>query len=390
MGYRNYGPANGFIVSQDGNGDFITIGAALAAATSGQTIFLKPGTYTENVTIANSLQITGFTPDIDSVHIIGKFTITASAQLFIANVTLQTNNDYIFAITGNATSIMLASNCYVNASNHTAVNYTSSGSGTTIKFFGCSGNLATTGITYFTSTSTGQIVIRDCDFENSGGSTTASTISAANLSIINSKCVFPITTSSTATIQVDNSQFAIGSSAFIPITHGGGTNSCYIYNSQIASGSSSCISVGTGAALNVENVALNTSNTNPITGAGSVTYANVGFASSGTVINTTTQAPAISCNNAIKVTSPGAYPYTTLAQDEMIIVDTTSSRSIVPYASPANGQKHTIKDNTGSAGTNNITVTPSGKNIDGAASYVINTNFGAIDIVYNGTQWNIR
>ena len=50
MGYRNYSTACSKIVSPDGNGDFQTIGAALTAAVSGQTIFIRPGTYTENLT----------------------------------------------------------------------------------------------------------------------------------------------------------------------------------------------------------------------------------------------------------------------------------------------------------------------------------------------------
>ena len=53
------------------------------------------------------------------------------------------------------------------------------------------------------------------------------------------------------------------------------------------------------------------------------------------------------------------------------------------------GQRHIIKDTAGLAGTNNITVTPSGKNIDGGASFAINTNYGSITIVYNGVDWSI-
>jgi hypothetical protein len=107
------------------------------------------------------------------------------------------------------------------------------------------------------------------------------------------------------------------------------------------------------------------------------------------LINTTTQVPFILTNDAVKVTTPGAYPYTTIPQDAVILVDTTSARVITPLASPTTGQMHRIKDNTGTAAAHNITVTPSGKNIDGAASYVINTNYGSIDICYNGTQWNV-
>ena len=91
----------------------------------------------------------------------------------------------------------------------------------------------------------------------------------------------------------------------------------------------------------------------------------------------------------VNVTTPGAYPYTTLISDYLILVDTSSARTITPLASPATGAKYIIKDNVGSAAANNITVTPSGKNIDGSASYVINVNYGSITIIYNGTEWSV-
>ena len=42
MAYRNYGPNAGLVVNPNGQGDFTTVGAALAAATSGKTIYLYP------------------------------------------------------------------------------------------------------------------------------------------------------------------------------------------------------------------------------------------------------------------------------------------------------------------------------------------------------------
>jgi hypothetical protein len=53
------------------------------------------------------------------------------------------------------------------------------------------------------------------------------------------------------------------------------------------------------------------------------------------------------------------------------------------------GTTYRIKDSVGSAAANNISVTPSGKNIDGVATFLINTNYGSIDITYNGTEWNV-
>lgn len=88
----------------------------------------------------------------------------------------------------------------------------------------------------------------------------------------------------------------------------------------------------------------------------------------------------------VAVTTPGAYPYTTLVTDYVILVDTSSARTINLLASPETGRTYRIKDNVGLAATNNITITG---NIDGAASATIKLNYGSMDVVYNGTEWSI-
>ncbi len=91
----------------------------------------------------------------------------------------------------------------------------------------------------------------------------------------------------------------------------------------------------------------------------------------------------------VKTTVPGAYPYTTLTTDYVILVDTASARTINLVASPVTGTTYRIKDNVGTGAANNITITPAAGTIDGAASFVINTNWGSVDCVYQGTSWRI-
>ncbi len=95
-------------------------------------------------------------------------------------------------------------------------------------------------------------------------------------------------------------------------------------------------------------------------------------------------------SQAFKITVPGAYPYSILTTDYLIAVDTSAARSIVlPTAAAGNsGVHYIVKDATGSAAANNITVTVNGGgNIDGAASSVINVNYGSRQFYSNGTQW---
>ena len=58
-------------------------------------------------------------------------------------------------------------------------------------------------------------------------------------------------------------------------------------------------------------------------------------------------------------------------------------------ASPATGLTVLIKDGKGDASSNNITITPNAGTIDGASNAVLATNYAAVMLIYNGTEWNI-
>lgn len=96
-----------------------------------------------------------------------------------------------------------------------------------------------------------------------------------------------------------------------------------------------------------------------------------------------------SSGRVVKTTVPGAYPYTTLISDFVVLVDTSSARTINLVATPVTGTTYIIKDNVGTAAANNITITPAAGTIDGVASAVISTNWGSINVVYQGTSWRI-
>jgi len=55
---NNYGTAKLIVDATAGSGNYTTIAAALAAASSGQTIFIRPGTYTENLTLVAGVNLT--------------------------------------------------------------------------------------------------------------------------------------------------------------------------------------------------------------------------------------------------------------------------------------------------------------------------------------------
>ncbi len=78
------------------------------------------------------------------------------------------------------------------------------------------------------------------------------------------------------------------------------------------------------------------------------------------------------------------------AGTEVIIVGTLSGSITVTLPSgPTAGDTYTVKDQAGGCATNNIIVSGNGNNIDGAATYTMNTNYQSITVVFANGTWSI-
>lgn len=95
-------------------------------------------------------------------------------------------------------------------------------------------------------------------------------------------------------------------------------------------------------------------------------------------------------DRTVTVVTTGA-THAMAATDDVIVVNKASgsATTVNLVASPATGKVVLVKDGKGDAATNNITISGNGKNIDGAATDVLNRNYGSAWLVYNGTQWNV-
>lgn len=103
---------------------------------------------------------------------------------------------------------------------------------------------------------------------------------------------------------------------------------------------------------------------------------------------------AIDLNGSVKIkrTSVSDANYTALTSDYLISYSSLSTgRTITLYASSGmTGRVLVVKDETGSAATNNITIDGNAsETIDGATTYVLNRNYGSITIYCNGSNWFI-
>jgi hypothetical protein len=400
-------------------GTYTTIQAAItAAAVSGGNVYIRPGSYTENLTLSNAVNLFGASGQgyMQQTNITGSITFSSVGRSSINNCALFSSTSDGINLSGAGAKTLTVQNCVLTqfAGSGTHYSIVCSASAGIIDINQCQLSTNTNGASF--NISDGMVRFNNSILTNSGGNVSTGptslnnqisggtvffngssviadnvvstgdgvSISGGTLRALSSYFSGTINTSATGAVILNNCRMYTLTTTCLTV---GGSGSSEAYNCEFFSSTASAISIST--TLNLSNSVISSSNTNAITGAGTLNYSNLSFTGTSSLINTTTQVPLVASNDAVKVVTPGAYPYTTTPQDGLIKVDTSSARTITPLASPTTGQRHIIKDSVGSAAANNITITPSGKNIDGAASSTININYGSVTIIYDGSQWLI-
>jgi len=288
---NNYGPFKFVVATSAANGTHTTLASAMSAASSGDTIFLRDSV-TENVTLTPGVNIVGPTGQIGTNQptITGKLTMTGAGTCIVENICLTTNSDFVIAVTGSAASILNVNNCYINCTNNTGISHTTTGAGSIVSFANCFGDIGTTGISIYTSTSTQVLNFYSCTFTNSGSSTTASTCSgggaAGLVSHENSFFKTPFSTSSTGSLFFQYCTITLVNTTAITTAGTSSTNEIRWCN--IATGSAIAISIGSGTTAEIINNRLVSSNTNVVTGAGQVLFGPNTYAGSSLGVNTST------------------------------------------------------------------------------------------------------
>lgn len=268
---NNYGCAKFIVDASPANGTHSTIALAIASASSGDTIFIRPGTYTENITLKAGVNLSAYLCDsiTPNVTIAGTCTFTTAGTVAITGIRLQTNASFAIAVTGSAASILNLANCFLNCTNSTGISFTSSSSSSKINLLNCNGNVGALGISLYAMSGAGALFFDKCYFENSGVSITASTSSSGFVFWHYTYTELPITTSSTSIMTGSYSYFSTFSTNTLTLTQGG--NSTNLFRSCIfKSGSATSITISTG--LNLQDCQFELSNADVISGVGTLTY----------------------------------------------------------------------------------------------------------------------
>lgn len=308
-----------WIVSTDATqGTHTTIAAALTSASSGDTIFIraKSTAYTEDITLKAGVDICAFDCDSETpnVTIAGKMTMTVAGTATISGIRLQTNSDFFLAVTGTLATIVMLKNCFLDILNNTGISHTSSSASSLIRLYKCRGDFGTTGIGLFTSTSAGVISIVFCNIANTGATTTASTTSTGQIQIEHSRIYGPITTSSAGTFFCFHADFFTTITNTTSVTLAGTGTSTFSF-CVLQGGTSSAASIGAGTTLQLTDCVVDSSNTNTLTGAGTLIYSVLTNSGTSSGINPTTQTirPASAFQKIIVQTFTATGTYTPTA-----------------------------------------------------------------------------
>jgi Protein of unknown function (DUF1565) len=222
---------------------YLTITAALAAATAGATILVLPGTYTDaTLTMVAGVSVIGLdpincilTPTITATVVFVTMAASMAFENFIINLnpSAGTTTGISFpAGTSNATAFLNNITVVANPTGTGVVNHvTDAGTGTAdpqkaavaTNCFFFTANTATAFGTAYTKTGSGTTVFRDCTFGN-GTSGTAGTVSAGTLYLFGCRLTGASPTlsiTSTAVVNVDNetsiATYTVASSATLQL-----------------------------------------------------------------------------------------------------------------------------------------------------------------------------
>lgn len=269
-----------------GVGTHTKISDALTAASSGETIFVRPGTYSDALTLKAGVNLSAFPCDAYTPNVIISGNVTASYNGFAScsGINFKAASGVSIACSGASSSLLELVDCTVTAANGTGITVNDA---TFVVYLEHCVIGATAGNACFTVTS-GFLTSRRSTF--SSGDSTANTV-AGTLNTYQSDYSISIATSGTGTINAFQSTFN-NSANTTPLTTAG-TGISITSNCYFNAGTATALSIGAGTTLFVMGSTVTSSNANAIGGAGTLKYGNVVFGGTSSTIAGTVTATAL-------------------------------------------------------------------------------------------------
>lgn len=350
-------------------GTYQTIGAAITQAvadgwTVGSgvgTIYIRSGTYIEDIVIPTGLAVqlvgpspAGLSSSAFDVIIQGSITHETGSYCVVQNVYVGSPSTDTVILDGGV-SLASYDQCFISEGTNSAILFSGSTSGFIALQCVVFGKI----VMEATSTSAGianSAKFYDCEILSSGIFEGAGDATFYN-------CRFPGASLS------DTSAVALYNCVIANAVSGTSTATIYAYDCQ-------CVNNGPITFFDTD---------------GSLRYSNC-TVTNGSNLYSLTQPRLFQPNaqgNIINSTTT-AVSYNVLYSDYYVGVTDTSAPRTITLPDPATisiDQSFIIKDQSGGAAANNITINTAAGTIDGAASKLINTNYGSYSVKSNGTNY---
>lgn len=284
-----------WIVDPQGfNGTHTTLTGALASAAAGDTIAFLPGTYAESATIDKNIYLVCSVADgrglNSNVTLTGTLTISAAEiNVGIYGFNLS-NTDTIINLSGTGSNVTLV-DCTINISGSSKTALINSGPSTANIYVYSSFSSVGDTCKLFDQSGAGVCWFYYSKLVNFSGTPVASTCSDGNVRIFSSTLNVALASSSTGIYLIENSSLGTQLTPFNNTTWltTAGTALHIITNCSFYSGTASCISIGSGTTVQLTRCTISSTNTNAISGAGTLIYSGLTFTGTSSIVNTTTQ-----------------------------------------------------------------------------------------------------
>jgi len=291
-----------------------------------QTVFVRPGIYTENITMATGVNLQGFCSEYGaSSTLLGSMTVGSVGTIEVNSMLIQTNGSVSIVGTSGAGSKVVFNNCGLLATNANMINLTVNH---IFRFTYCWGQLTSMGICYVT-VAVGLVSFHWCRLNNSAASVTYNTMNSGELDLSYTFLQMPIAVNGASNYAFAYSSFGGGGPINVPgLVHNGGVGTYFVTNCTIGGGgvnNPAMIVNGLGGIIfNGNNVLGNNSGTVMASGTGTISYNAFNFTGPGnliTITNQSTQAmgPRIALTQGPQILSGAGVPAITAPKGSLFL-----------------------------------------------------------------------
>jgi hypothetical protein len=160
---------NGGADNEDGSANFpfLNVQDAIDAASSGDTIFIFPGTYAEDLTFKAGVNLTA--PAKFSVYITGNHTADFTGTVVLDNIILQSSTGITLSFAGTNAQNLQLKGCSINSGSGDAINWTNTNVSSKILFEDGTCNVSVSGASarcfYSTTGASGSLIANRVSFQ---------------------------------------------------------------------------------------------------------------------------------------------------------------------------------------------------------------------------------